>query len=200
MKKRKLIALTITILLLVIILHKINWQELWHTFKNFDFKKGVQFSTYAVPVILGEIKAFFRSNSSLKVSRSLKDLSIKIKAVQEKFLSTHFREPTVNELCDILNVDREQILEAIEINKPFASLDDSEKMDYSISFEDEKISFKISLLKVLNDFNSNDKNLIYLSFFRGITQSKTAQKLSMSQVQVSRREKVLLKILKDKLS
>ena len=168
--------------------------------KNFDSQKGVKFSTYAVPVILGEIKAFFRDNNSLKISRNLKDLAIKIRAVQEKFLNTYFKEPTINELCIALNADKEQILEALEINKPFVSLDDSNKKEIPTFFEDEKIFFKVSLFSVLNNFNSCDKGLIYLRFFKGITQSKTAEKLGITQVQVSRREKLLLKKLKTKLS
>ena len=153
-----------------------------------------------MPVILGEIKAFFRDNNSLKISRNLKDLAIKIRAVQEKFLNTYFKEPTINELCIALNADKEQILEALEINKPFVSLDDSNKKEIPTFFEDEKIFFKVSLFSVLNNFNSCDKGLIYLRFFKGITQSKTAEKLGITQVQVSRREKLLLKKLKTKLS
>ena len=167
--------------------------------KNFDFERGVKFSTYAIPVILGEIKLFFRNNSSLKVSRSLKDLSIKIRVMQEKFLKTHFKEPTLSELSEMLNISKEQILEALDINKPFVSLDDSEKKEFPVFFEDEKISFRVSLTKALNDFNSTDRNLIYLRFFKCITQSKVAEKLGMTQVQVSRREKVLLKMLRERL-
>ena len=168
--------------------------------KNFDFEKGVKFSTYAVPVILGEIKAFFRDNNSLKISRSLKELAIKIKAVQEKFLNTYSKEPTISELCTLLNVEKDQILEALEINKPFVSLDDTTKKDIPTFFEDEKISLRVSLFSVISDFSSFDKSLIYLRFFKSITQSETAKKLGMTQVQVSRREKVLLKVLRKRLS
>lgn len=167
--------------------------------KNFDFERGLKFSTYAVPVILGEIKLFFRNNSSLKVSRNLKDLSIKIRVMQEKFLKTHFKDPTISELSNMLNISKEQILEALDVNKPIVSLDDSEKKDFPVSFEEERISFRLSLTKALKDFDAKDKSLIYFRFFKCITQAKTAEKLGMTQVQVSRREKVLLKVLRERM-
>lgn len=173
--------------------------------KNFDLSKEVKFSTYAVPVILGEIKGFFRDNNPLKVSRSIKDLSNKVKIEEEKFINTYSREPTINELSKILNTDIEHILEALEIGKSVISLDDtnSDGEQYSkeipVPFDEENISLKLSLKKILDTFECQDKNLIYLRFFKGITQSKIAEKLGMTQVQVSRREKVLLKLLREKL-
>lgn len=175
--------------------------------KNFDVNKEVKFSTYAVPVILGEIKAFFRDNSPLKVSRSIKDLSNKIKIEEEKFLSTYSREPTINELSKILNTDIEHILEALEVCRPVISLDNTDTNDESnhgekdipVQFDEENISLRVSLNKILDTFECQDRNLIYLRFFKGITQSKIAEKLGMTQVQVSRREKVLLKLLREKL-
>lgn len=174
--------------------------------KNFDISKEVKFSTYAVPVILGEVKAFFRNNSPLKVSRGIKDLSNKIKIEEEKFVSTYSREPTINELSRILNTDIEHILEALEINKPVISLDDTnnnnsdQPNEISIQFDEENISLRLSIKKILDTFECQDRSLIYLRFFKGITQSKIAEKLGMTQVQVSRREKVLLRLLRDRLT
>lgn len=170
--------------------------------KNFDFERGIKFSSYAVPFILGEIRAFFRDNTPMKVGRSTKDLSLKIKRFQEEFLNFHSRAPSISEICQALNAEKEQVLEALEINRPLASLEDlSEQGQEAVNFfDDEKISFKLSFLNVLETFSQLDKSLIYLRFFKFETQSKIARKLGMTQVQVSRREKVILKILREKLS
>lgn len=175
--------------------------------KNFDINKGVQFSTYAVPVILGEIKALFRSSGSLKISRSLKDLAIKIGYERERFLKFYEREPLLSELSSLLGVEQDQVLEALDASKvpvsldvPLSSDDDRSAFEIPVEFDYEKISDKISIFQILNTFEARDKNLIYLRFFKGITQSETAENLGMTQVQVSRREKVLLKTLRDKLA
>ncbi len=172
--------------------------------KNFSIDRGVKFSTYAIPVILGEIKAFFRDNSSLKVSRGLKELAIKIRSEQEKFSDCYNREPTVAELCELLKVDAEQVLNALDSSRPLVSLDDfdSKKQngDIPVSFEEEKIFNKLELSNALSSFSSVDKSLIYLRFFKNYTQTQVAKKLSMTQVQVSRRERFLLKLLRTKLS
>ena len=175
--------------------------------KNFDCTKGVKFSTYAVPVILGEIKLLFRENGYLKVSRKLKDLGIRISYERESFIKTHEREPTINELSQRLSIDPEQIIEAIEISKipislsaPNSSTEGKDaSMDIPVFFDDEKISIKISLIQIFKTLENKDKKLIYLRFFRGETQTKIAENLGMTQVQVSRREKTLLKYIREKL-
>ncbi len=173
--------------------------------KNFDWNKKVKFSTYAVPVILGEIKCLFRENSSLKVSRRLKDLAIKIKYHREKFMDIHSREPTLSEICSAMKISRDQVIEAIEISKfpvtisVFENDGNCIENDIPIPPEDEKIFLKLSIFEVLSKFNEIDKRLIYLRFFKGITQSKIAKMLGMTQVQVSRREKFILKLLREKL-
>ena len=175
--------------------------------KNFDPTKGVKFSTYAVPAILGEIRLLFRENGCLKVSRKLKDLEIKINYERENFIKVHEREPTVNELSKKLNIDSEQIVEAIEVSKVPISLNspniNSEErdadMDIPVFFDDEKISIKISLIQIFKTLEDKDKKLIYLRFFKGETQTKIAKYLGMTQVQVSRKEKALLKFIREKL-
>lgn len=173
--------------------------------KNFDWGKKVKFSTYAVPVILGEIKCLFRENSSLKVSRKLKDLAMKIKYQRERFIDIYSREPTINEISSILSTTQEQIIEAMEICKIPIPLNTSEndenyiENDIPIPPEDEKIFLKLSISEVFSKFESKDKRLIYLRFFKGITQSKIARLLGMTQVQVSRKEKFILKKLREKL-
>ena len=175
--------------------------------KNFDPTKGVKFSTYAVPAILGEIRLLFRENGCLKVSRKLKDLEIKINYERENFIKVHEREPTVNELSKKLNIDSEQIVEAIEVSKVPISLNspniNSEErdadMDIPVFFDDEKISIKISLIQIFKTLEDKDKKLIYLRFFKGETQTKIAKYLGITQVQVSRKEKALLKFIREKL-
>lgn len=175
--------------------------------KNFDLTKGVKFSTYAVPAILGEIRLLFRENGYLKVSRKLKNLGIKINYERESFIKEHEREPTIKELSKKLNIDPEQIIEAIEVSKTPISLNSSginseEKdadIDIPVFFDDEKISIKISLIQIFKTLENKDKKLIYLRFFKGETQTKIAKSLGMTQVQVSRREKALLKFIREKL-
>lgn len=174
--------------------------------KKFDFERGVRFSTYATPVILGELKGIFRDGClSLKVSRKLKELSNKVKIEREKFVKRYEREPTICELSNILNTEQEQILEALDATKWPVSLnspinDDNNSFEIPVEFDDEKLSAEISVRQIINTFESRDKNLIYLRFFKGITQSETAKSLGMTQVQVSRREKTLLKLLREKLA
>ena len=174
---------------------------------NFDFSKGVKFSTYAVPVILGEIKSLFRDNDNVKISRKIKDLALKIKIESENFYKFYGRDPNISELSDILKIDKFQIIEALECEKTIVSLDSPceedenfQRLEIPVPFDDEKISTAISINQALENFVVKDKKLIYLRFFRGNTQSETAKSLGMTQVQVSRREKIILKILREKLA
>ena len=169
--------------------------------KNFDVTKNVKFSTYAVLVILGEIKSLFRSNNYLKVSRRVKDLSIKIESEREKFVYINSREPTVNELSDVLDTKPEEILEALEISKtpvPIENCDNYSNNSYANL--EEKVFLKVSISELIKNLETQDKNLIYLRFFKSSTQSDVAKKLGMTQVQVSRREKYILNLLRNKLS
>ena len=159
--------------------------------KILTFQRNIKFSTYAVPVILGEIRAFFRDNNLLKVSRNLKDLSFKIKKFSEKFAAENSREPSINEICAALDADTEQVLEALEINKPLVSLDDDNQKNKepAADFEDENISFRVALSGAMQNFKPDDKKLIYLRFFKLETQTSVAKKLGMTQVQVSKERK-----------
>ncbi len=174
--------------------------------KSFDKERGVKFSTYAVPFILGEIKQLFRSGGAIKVSRGLKDLSIKVHREIERFLLQHSRNPTLEELSEILNVSREDVFEALESSqKPISltvSSDDKgdEEIKVPVEFDDEKISSKISLMQLLEKLCKTDKTLIILRFFECKTQSQTAKILGVTQVWVSRREKYLLGELRKKLT
>lgn len=170
---------------------------------RFDETKGFQFSTYAVPVILGEIKALFRDGGIVKVSRSVKELSLKITKVSARYSAENGRTPTVSELSVILNVSDEQITEALNASQPIVSLtaDDTEN-EYDIPCEDnsQKIDMRLSLAKAIENLEENDRKLIILRYFGNKTQQETAKMLGISQVQVSRREKKVLNRLKMELS
>lgn len=170
----------------------------------FDEDRGVRFSTYAVPVILGEIKQLFRENGAIKVSRVLKDLSMKINKECERFLVTYGKNPSINELSQILGVDSEMIFDAMESSRLPLSLNMSngegeDEIDIPVYFDEEKISLRISLMEALDSLDRIDKYLIILRFFRGKTQSETSSILGVTQVWVSRREKSILRDLRIKL-
>ena len=163
----------------------------------FDEGRGVKFSTYAVPVILGEIKRLFRDGGSIKVSRSIKELSLKAIRERERFMKEKGREPLVSELCEKLEATEEAVIEALSVSLPPVSLtenfdDDSGQKDIATDSPDVDIGDLISLRQVMCELEPKDRELLYLRYFKNKTQSETAQKLEMTQVQVSRREKKLL--------
>lgn len=166
--------------------------------KAFDTERGVRFSTYAVPVILGEIKRLFRDGGSVKVSRSVKELSLKATRMRENFVKIHGREPAVSELASRLEVSQEAAVEALAVSLPPISLtvnrDEEEggQIDLPVDAPDVEIGDLLSLRQVMGELPANDRKLIYLRYFAGKTQTETACCLGMTQVQVSRREKKLL--------
>ena len=168
----------------------------------FDPERGVRFSTYAVPVILGEIRRLFRDGGAVKVSRSLKELSLKAKREQDLFVRTQGREPSVNELADILQVDYGLLVEALCAAAPPLSLtheEDNAEFDLPVDSPEEALADSIALKQVLSLLEPKDRELIILRYFRGQTQTVVAQALGMTQVQVSRREKKILLMLREKL-
>lgn len=172
---------------------------------GFDESRGLMFSTYAVPAILGEMKRLFRDGGAIKVSRSLKELSMKVTRDREHFSKLHFREPTICELAQLLNVSSEDIVEALNVSTPPMSLtmqdeDGENQLDIPVDEIGEEITDKISLETVLQTLLENDRNLIIYRYYQGKTQTQTAALLGMTQVQVSRREKKLLQKLRQKLA
>ena len=170
----------------------------------FDVNRGVQFSTYAVPVILGEIRRLFRDGGSVKVSRSLKELSLKVTKQKEILEKKLGREPTVEEISKVLDVPSENIIEAINVSVPPVSLtagedDGGGQIDIPVESPEEEISSRLSLIQVMETLNENDRNLINMRYFEHLTQTKTAKALGMTQVQVSRRERKILLSLRQKL-
>lgn len=170
---------------------------------NFDEEKGFKFSTYAVPVILGEIKRLFRDGGAVKVSRSLKELSLKATREISGFIASFGREPTINELAEILNTTPEKAAEALNASALPVSLsandDSSLQIDIPTETPEEKLTELLSLEQIIDELDEEDKKLITLRFFKNKTQSQTAEILSTTQVQISRREKKILLSMRKKL-
>lgn len=171
--------------------------------KAFDANRGVRFSTYAVPVILGEIKRLFRDGGAIRVSRSLKELSVRVQKLCEEFRRREGREPTISELAVISGESEADISEALCVSQPLLSLtsgDEEEgQIDVPVEAPDESIVDLLALRQIMARLEPNDRALLELRYFRNLTQSKTAQALGMTQVQVSRREKKLLAQMRKEL-
>ena len=169
----------------------------------FDTSRGVQFSTYAVPVILGEIKRLFRSSGTVHVSRSLRELSLRVQQLRETYLKQHASEPSLSVLAEQTGSSPEEITTALCACSPVLSLtapDEEEgQLDIAVPAPDEQISDSLALRQVLATLDPKDRLLLELRYFKELTQSKTAQALGMTQVQVSRREKKLLLYLRQEL-
>ncbi|MGN0637173.1 MAG: sigma-70 family RNA polymerase sigma factor [Huintestinicola sp.] len=172
---------------------------------SFDEDRGVKFSTYAVPVILGEIKRIFRDGGTVKVSRSLKELSLKAVREKNSFISRNGREPSIAELALEMNCSPDEIAEALSAAQPCLSLtrygesDESEEQDIPSPFRESDIYEGIALRQAMDRLDAKDRKLIFLRYFRSFTQSRAAEALGMTQVQVSRREKKILSELRKDL-
>lgn len=174
-------------------------------FDAFDRERGVCFSTYAVPVILGEMKRLFRDGGTVKVSRSLKELSLKTTREREIFVIKEGREPTVSELAKILSVSDLEVTEALCAAAPVISLTAGEdegggQVDVPVDSPEEQITERLSVIKAVSDLDEQDRKIIRLRYYENQTQTQTAKVLGMTQVQVSRREKKILEILRKELT
>lgn len=163
----------------------------------FDNERGLCFSTYAVPVIMGEIRRLFRDGGAVKVSRSIKELSLKINREKQRLEQTLNREPTVSELAESIGVSPEEITEALCASQPTVSLtyendDGVEEIQLpTVSTEDE-ISDKLVIDEALERLDEKEKQIVIYRYYNYFTQSKTAEMMSMTQVQISRAEKKIL--------
>jgi len=166
----------------------------------FDDERGIMFSTYAVPVIMGEVRRLFRDGGAVKVSRSVKELGIKISREKVKMEQKLCREPTIGELAERLGVSKEEITEAVCANQSTVSLtyegdDGIKETDLPTVSTEEEISNRLTLDEAFKILNDNEIKIMKLRYYNSLTQSKTAEILNMSQVQVSRAEKkILLKL------
>ncbi|MBQ5591406.1 MAG: sigma-70 family RNA polymerase sigma factor [Clostridia bacterium] len=171
---------------------------------GFDETRGFSFSTYAVPVILGEMKRIFRDDGTVSVSRSLKEKGRKINFEREAFIRKYDREPTVKELAQRLGFDEYETVQAITASMPVISLtaQDNEtdtQLDIPVASPEDSVSTALALEQVMNDLDERDKDIIRLRYYSGLTQTVIAKRLGMTQVQVSRREKAILKQMRSKL-
>lgn len=164
---------------------------------NFDSTRGFAFSTYAVPVILGEIRRIFRDGGTVKVGRALKERSRNAVKVREQMALKLGRDVTITELSEELGVSVSEAAELITVSMPALSLtvdDEKGRSELQIPTDppEEEISEKLTLKTVISSLEEKERRLIELRYFEGLTQVKTAKELGMSQVQVSRKEKAIL--------
>ena len=171
---------------------------------NFDESRGVCFSTYAVPVILGEIKKLFREGGTVKVSRSLKELGLRVNAAREHHRKLCGTEPTLSQLAEELGESVENITLAIQAAQPALSLtpegeNNDRQIDIPVESPEEELADKIGLAEVLESLPEEDRLLIRLRFYANRTQSETAKVLHTTQVQISRRERKILRKMRERL-
>lgn len=171
---------------------------------NFDLSQNVRFSTYAVPMIIGEIRRYLRDNNSIRVSRSLRDVAYKALQARDHLINKNSREPTIDEIAKELNLPKEEVVFALDaIQDPISLFEpiyhdsgdaifvmDQVKDDKS---EDEVWLQGIALREALNKLNQREKMILNLRFYEGKTQMEVADEIGISQAQVSRLEKNALK-------
>ena len=170
----------------------------------FDTERGVRFSTYSVPVILGEIKRLFRDGGTVKVSRSMKELSMRVVRLRDELRMQNGTEPTVQQLAREMGVEENDIVQALCVSIPPVSLTDPEEggegqLDIPVPPPDTEIGDVLALRQIMQTLSEQDRLLLTMRYYQNKTQSQTAQALGMTQVQVSRREKKLLLAMREEL-
>lgn len=190
-------------------LYQIGTIGLIKAIKRFDINLEVQLSTYAVPYILGEIKRFIRDDGTIKVSRQIKELAIKIKMLQKEYLNKKGEEISISQLAQKLEVTKEEIAAAIESSNPVDSIyasegtsDDQRTLVEKIANPKDEYSSlldKITLKEMINKLDERERKIILLRFYKEQTQSQVGKILGITQVQVSRIEKRVLEKMKTKL-
>ena len=176
---------------------------------NFDIEQPVQFSTYAVPMIVGEVKRYLRDNSAFRVTRSLRDLAYVISQEKEKYIKEKNEEPTVDEICKLVNADKEDVILAIDSMISPMSIYDSVFNDGGDQIflldqlknekEDaEQLINNIAINQMLEKLNDKERLIIEKRYFKDRSQTELASELGVSQAQISRIEKSALDKLKKK--
>lgn len=171
---------------------------------KFDLSFDVKFSTYAVPMIIGEIQRFIRDDGSIKVSRSLKEIGNKIRRKKDDLTKQLGRSPTVNEIAEALEITPEDVVHAQEASKSphsihetvFENDGDPITLLDQIADTDTKWFDKLTLQEAIKNLNERERLIIYLRYYKDQTQTEVADRLGISQVQVSRLEKKILKEMK----
>ena len=174
---------------------------------NFDTSFGVRFSTYAVPMIAGEIKRYIRDNGAIKVSRSLKAQNQVINVFIEEYRQKNSRDPSVKEIADYMKIEESDVVFIMDSARYPVSIH-AEKDEDGLSLEDKLCSKenqddyieKVVLREAIDSFDERDKKIIFLRYYRDKTQSEIAKELGVSQVQVSRLEAKILDRLKKELA
>jgi len=176
---------------------------------KFDLAYDVKFSTYAVPMIIGEIQRFLRDDGTVKVSRSLKELANKVRKKKDELSKKLGRLPTVKEIADELGITPEDVVFAQEANKPPSSIhetvyendgDPITLMDQIADDGQEKWFDKLALNEAISSLTERERLIVYLRYYRDQTQSEVASRLGISQVQVSRLEKKILQTIKKQIA
>ena len=162
---------------------------------NFDPERGLKFSTYAVPVILGEIRRLFRDGGAMRVTRGLRELAQQAQKVSEGLEAALGRAPTVGEIAGELGVTPQRAALALgALRRPLSLTggEEGEQLEIPVEAPEEQTAERLTLYAIIERMEGRDRELIRCRYFKGMTQAKTAERLGMTQVQVSRREKKLL--------
>jgi RNA polymerase sporulation-specific sigma factor len=175
---------------------------------KFDLNFDVKFSTYAVPMIIGEIQRFLRDDGTVKVSRSLKEIAHKVRRIKDELSKQLGRLPTVKEIADVLGITPEEVIYAQEANRAPSSIhetvfendgDPITLMDQISDKDEEKWFDKIALKEAIGKLSEREQLIVYLRYYKDQTQSEVAERLGISQVQVSRLEKKILRMMKEQI-
>ena len=191
-------------------LYQIGCMGFIKSIKRFDTSFDVKLSTYTVPYILGEIKRFIRDDGAIKISRSIKELKVKIRELQKEYLLKKGKDITIEEISKILKVSKEDIAITLEANTPVESIEANilNPSDKNMSLleristgkdEQEILTNKIVLKEIIDKLDKNDREVILLRFYKEKTQMQVAKILGISQVQVSRIEKKVLEKMRKQL-
>lgn len=189
-------------------LYQIGALGLLKCIDKFDIGYDVKFSTYAVPMIMGEIKRFLRDDGMIKIARPLKEISIKARRAQENFIKENGKSPTIKELAKILDTDQDELIMALDSNRNIESIYQTiTQSDGSTTFLIDKIKCadsnsdiidKIAVSDIINKLDESEREIIVQRYFNDKTQTEIASLLNISQVQVSRMEKkILMKMRKN---
>lgn len=163
--------------------------------ENFDTSRGVKFSTYAVPVILGEVRRLFRDGGAVKISRGMRELGKKAQEEADRLREETGTSPGVNQIAERLQITPEKAALALGVSRAPLSLtggEEGEQIEIPVEAPEERMTERMTLYEIIRTLEERDQKLIACRYYQGKTQTETAELLGMTQVQVSRREKKLL--------
>ncbi|MBR5528411.1 MAG: sigma-70 family RNA polymerase sigma factor [Clostridia bacterium] len=174
--------------------------------RGFDEEFGTAFSTYAVHMVAGELRRFLRDDGLIKVSRDIKRRGYLLFRAGKDFAARNGREPRISELCEMCSMSHEEVVTSLEAMAPAVSLQEKTGDDDSASLEEligednsEEITNRLALAEAIKKLPQEDRILIYLRYYRGLTQCESARRLGLTQVKVSRREKKIIERLRGEM-